>query len=255
MVLLLKMALPMVLVAIISLVSRWCGPTIGGLLMGLPWMTGPLLIFLALDKGDQFAADACAGIELGIVCVAAFMLAYGAVSTFARWPASVALGAVAFAGTAAAIKDVALTLPEAAAAAGAVLLATYLLLPRPQGAATTAMLPWWDIPARMLSTFALVAAILVSADFLGARLSGIVSTYPVVTTVICAFTHHQWGREAVRRILRGLALSLLVFAAFFLIVGLGLPVVGLAGSFAIATAAVLVIHGLLLAAMQRRSRA
>ena len=40
----------MTLVAIISLVSRWSGPTIGGLLMGLPWMTGPLLIFLALVR-------------------------------------------------------------------------------------------------------------------------------------------------------------------------------------------------------------
>ena len=255
MLLLLKVALPMTLVAIISLASRWFGPTIGGLLMGLPWMTGPLLIFLAIDKGEAFAADACAGIELGIVCVAAFMLAYGAVSTFVRWPASVAAGAAAFAASAVAIKDAALTLPQAAAAASVSLLVTYLLLPRPRDPTATAILPWWDIPARMLSTFALVAAILISADFLGPRLSGITSTYPVVTTVICAFTHHQWGRDAVRRILRALALSLLAFMVFFLIVGLSMPAVGLAASFTIATAVVLFIHGLFLALMRFSARA
>jgi hypothetical protein len=255
MLLLLKVALPMALVAIISLASRWFGPTIGGLLMGLPWMTGPLLIFLALDKGEAFAADACAGIELGIICVAVFMLTYGAVSTLARWPMSVIAGGAAFAGSALAIKDAALTLPQAAAAAAASLLLTYLLLPRPHGPPATATLPWWDIPARMLSTFALVAAILISADFLGPRLSGIISTYPVVTTVICAFTHHQWGRDAVRRILRALALSLLAFIAFFLIVGLSMPAVGLAASFAIATAVVLFTQGLFLALMQGSARA
>src|SRR5262245_55556068 len=236
----------MTLVAIISLVSRWSGPTVGGLLMGLPWMTGPLLIFLALDKGEAFAADACAGIELGIVCVAAFMLAYGFVSTFARWPASVAAGGVAFAGSALAIKDVALTLPEAAAVASATLLVTYLLLPRPRGPTMTSLLPWWDIPARMLSTCALVTAILVSADFLGARLSGIVSTYPVVTTVICAFTHQQWGRDAVRRILRGLTLSLLVFVVFFLSLGTSLPTLGLLPSFVLAAVLVLILDAGLL---------
>src|SRR5436190_1911475 len=74
---LLKIAVPPFLVAAMSLAARWWGPTIGGLLLGMPWMTGPVLFFLALDKGEDFAVGACAGIELGVVCVAAFMVAYG----------------------------------------------------------------------------------------------------------------------------------------------------------------------------------
>ena len=58
MLLLLKLALPPVLVAVISLVARRVGPTIGGMLVGLPWMTGPVLYFLALDKGIDFAVAA-----------------------------------------------------------------------------------------------------------------------------------------------------------------------------------------------------
>jgi hypothetical protein len=251
--LLLKIALPLILVALMSLVARWWGPTIGGLLMGLPWMTGPVLFFLALDKGVPFAVEACAGIEIGVICVAAFMLAYGAVSTFARWPASVAAGAAAFGAGALGMKDVALTLPVAAAAASAGLVLTYLVLPRPRMAEATAALPWWDIPARMFSTFVLVGAILLAADLLGRRLSGIVSTYPTMVTVISAFTHHQWGRDAVRRILRGLTLSLLVFVVFFLVVGTSMPTLGLAMSFTIAAVLVLAIHAVLLVLIRRRS--
>jgi hypothetical protein len=249
---LLKIALPPFLVAAMSLAARWWGPTVGGLLLGLPWMTGPVLFFLALDKGAEFAVGACTGIELGVVCIAAFMLAYGAVSIFARWPASLAAAAAAFGGSAWAIQDVALTLPAAAGAAVASLAVAYLLLPHPRGPAASAALPWWDIPARMLTAFALVAIIMLSADTLGPRLSGIVSTYPGMVTVIGAFTHHQWGRDAVRRMLRGLTLSMLVFVTFFLIVGIALPTVGLVPSFGLAAALVLAIDAVLLVSMRRR---
>ena len=77
---LLKIALPPILVAVMSLAARRWGPTFGGLVMGLPWMTGPVLFFLGLDKGEEFAVAACAGIELGVLCICAFMLAYAAMS-------------------------------------------------------------------------------------------------------------------------------------------------------------------------------
>ena len=92
-------------------------------------------------------------------------------------------------------------------------------------------------------------------DVLGARLSGIVSTYPAMVTVIGTFTHRQWGLDAVRHMLRGLTLSLLVFVAFFLAVGTSLPAVGLVASFVVAAALVLVIDAALLVLMRRRQRA
>ena len=63
MILLLKIAVPPLLVAIASLAARWWGPTVGGMLVGMPWMTGPVLFFLALDKGTDFAVGACTGIR------------------------------------------------------------------------------------------------------------------------------------------------------------------------------------------------
>jgi hypothetical protein len=251
MLLLLKLALPPVLVAVVSLVARKGGPMLAGMLVGLPWMTGPVLYFLALDKGTDFAVEACIGIELGVVCVAIFILAYAAASSFMRWPVCVAVGAIAFAAGAWALRGSALDLPSAAAIAVVSLAVTYLLLPRPCAPSAMVALPWWDIPARMLSAFTLVTVILFTADLLGPQLSGIVSTYPSMVTVVSAFTHHQWGLDAVRRVLRGMTLSLLVFVGFFLVVGLSLPGNGLAPSFVLASVLGLAAQGIALVAARR----
>ena len=247
MLLLLKVAMPPILVGGISLAARWWGPTVGALLMGLPWLTGPVLFFLAMEKGTAFGVDACTGIELGVVCICAFMLAYGAATAFAPWPVCLAAAAAAFAATAWATQGVEIALHSAAAVAAAGLGVTYLLLPRPATAAFPAALPWWDIPARMLATLVLVGGISLGADALGPQLSGIVSTYPAIVTVIGSFTHHRWGRDAVRHMLRGLALSLLAFVAFFLTVGATLAEVGVTASFVLGTAAALPVSAALLA--------
>jgi hypothetical protein len=126
------------------------------------------------------------------------------------------------------------------------LVAVYLLLPPPASSVPLTVLPWWDIPVRMLATLALVTAIVLSADLLGPQLSGIIATFPVIVTVVGAFTHHQSGPDAVRRMLRSLTLSLLAFVAFFFVVGATMPAVGLAVSFLLATAAALPVSAALL---------
>ena len=60
------------------------------------------------------------------------------------------------------------------------------------------------------------------------------------------------GADAVRHMLRGLTLSLLVFVVFFLMVGITLPTLGLVASFVFAAALVLAIDGVLLVLMRRR---
>ena len=246
---LLKIAITPLLVAGVSIAARWWGPTVGGILMGLPWFTGPTLFVLIQDKGIDFGAGACVGIELGAACVAAFILAYGLISIAARWPLCLAGGMAAFAAGAwvtrdpawlrAAAGDGAGPLWVAAAFAVLALVTTYLLLPRPTTTPALQALPWWDIPMRMATTGALVTVILLTADVMGPQLSGIMSTYPVIVTVVGTFTHHRWGREAVWHMLRGITASLVGFVAFFLIVGLALSGLGLIASYALAAAVAL----------------
>ena len=238
---LLKISLPPVLVAGMSLAARRFGPTIGGLLVGLPWMTGPVLLFLALDKGEAFALQACVGIELAVLGMGAFLLGYGAMTSVARWPACLAVAAAAYGIVGLLSPLLEIELPGAAILAAATLIGTYVLLPRPQAAPRGGTLPRWDIPARMASTLVLVAIIMLSADAIGGRRSGIIASYPVIVTVIGSFTYHQWGRDAVLRILRGATLSLLGFVGFFLAVGLAMPVIGLVPAFLAGVATTLTI--------------
>ena len=131
-----KAAIPPFLAALASLVARRWGPTVGGLFMGLPWMTGPILLFLGLDKGGQFAVDACTGIQLGVLCISAYVFAYAALTSAASWPVCLAAGTAAFAGGTAILQHVSMPLLPATALAAAGLLGTYRLLPRPRSAPT-----------------------------------------------------------------------------------------------------------------------
>ncbi len=232
-----KVAVPPVLVALMSLIARRWGATVGGLIMGLPWMTGPVLLFLALDKGPDFGVRAAIGVELGVICIVAFILGYGLVARLAPWFVALPAAALSFSGAALAMQARDFTLPQAFLAGIAALLAAYAILPKPRGIPIAARLPWWDIPARMAVTFALVAAILYSADQLGAQLSGIVSSFPVILTVVGAFTHHQNGYEGVLRVLKGISLSLIGFCLFFAVVGTALPAFGPIAAFSLAAAA------------------
>lgn len=231
--LLLRIAVPPVLVALMSLAARKWGPTIGGLIMGLPWMTGPVLFFLAYDKGPEFAVAACTGIELAVVGIAGYVLAFGFLARHAPWPVCLVGSVTTYFLIGRFAQELTINLWQATLLGVAALIATYLLLPKPRTATFPGRLPWWDIPARMLATFCLVAIIMTTADRLGPRVSGIVSSYPVILTVIGSFTLSQWGPDAVLRVLRGMTLSLMAFSGFFLVVGYALPTLGLVPSFAL----------------------
>jgi hypothetical protein len=175
------------------------------------------------------------------------------VSLVAAWPLCLAAATIAFWAVGGIVHSEAIPLAPAAAAALASIVATYYLLPWPRAPAVPAPLPRWDIPARMLTTLLLVAVIMSSADRFGPQLSGLVSTYPVVLIVVGCFTHHQWGVDAVWRVQRGLTVSLTNFIAFFLVVGLTLPAVGVVPAFVLAAATALTTSSLLIAFTRRRA--
>ena len=101
-------------------------------------------------------------------------------------------------------------------------------------------LPWWDIPVRMLATAALIVIITLSVDFLGPELSGVASTYPVILTVIGTFTHARWGAGPVVALMRGVALSLQSFVAFFTVLGATVESLGLITSFIVSSVVALI---------------
>jgi hypothetical protein len=202
---LLKIAMTPLLVAAMTLAARWWGPTVGGIVMGLPAFSGPVLFILILDQGIEFGIAACIGILIAVTCVSGFMLAYGLVAAVAGWPLSLAAGVAVFFAGAAAMSDPAVlarllpaALPPlwAAAILGAASLGLLLaLLPRPRGDVPPQAPPWWDIPARMAAAAVLVLVVVTGADAFGPQLAGIIGTYPIILTVTGTFTHYSQGRD------------------------------------------------------------
>ena len=254
MLLLLKLTITPLLVALMSLAAQRWGPTVGGLIMGLPWMTGPILFFLGWEHGDAYVARAAAGVLVGAIAIGAHLTAYVYAARRTAWPVSLGLAFLAFAATGYAISGLDLSLWAAAGGAAASLTIAFLAMPRVSDPGILRFVPWWDIPMRMIATAALVGIITLLAGVLGPERIGIVSTYPVILSVIGAFTHAQWGWPATVQLARGVSLSLLSFVVFFLILGLFAERVGLTWSFALASGAALGISTVMVLSNAIRNR-
>ena len=65
-ILLLKLILTPLLIGSVSLAGRRWGPTVGGLLVALPLTSGPILFFLALERGAPFTVNTALGTLEGL---------------------------------------------------------------------------------------------------------------------------------------------------------------------------------------------
>jgi hypothetical protein len=259
----LKIIVAPLLVGAMSVIARRFGPRVAGVLMGVPWMTGPVLFFLSLDKGVIWGAAAATGVLYGVTGIAGYILGFAWLARIAPWPVALLAGTMLFAAGSLGAREVmmllgpgsGLELAGAAVLGFTSLLAAYRLSPRPGELSALRPLPWWDIPMRVLVTAGLVTIIMLSTEVLGTALSGIVSTFPVIATVVASFTHHRWGAEVVIVLLRGLAISLLSFVGFFTVIGVGLTQIGLVPSFALATLVSIAgsLIGMAMLSQQRRS--
>ena len=253
--LLLKLMVVPVLVALMSLAARRFGPMIGGLLIGLPWMTGPIIFFLGQERGAHDTVSLAIGAMLATVSISAYALTFGWVGMHARWPLSLTAGAVAYTAVGSALTGLVLAPTPAALIGSGCLLATSVLIPAPKQPRPLQALPWWDIPVRMLASAVMVTAIALVSDRLGATASGIAASFPVLLTVIGTFTFHQWGSDALLALLRGITRSLLSFVMFFWVVATFVEPLGLVTSYAAAAITALCVSGALIVVTRRADAA
>lgn len=109
-ILIFKLVVTPLLIGGISLLGRRWGPTVGGLLVGLPLTSGPVALFLALDHGARFAASSSLGILAGGLSGGLFCLSYSWLAFRLRWPATLLLSWGAFFASTAALRGVSLAL-------------------------------------------------------------------------------------------------------------------------------------------------
>lgn len=216
--LLAEILLAPVLVGCSSAGSRRWGARAGGLISAFPAVVGPVLLIIAQERGDAFAARAANGTMLGLASLAAFAVTYGWAASRARWRLSLGLawasaGLVAtvlgwLAGglgfpTGLCIAIVSLTLAYAAMPPNASGMQQRRGLARVQSAA-----------AGMVLTAVLVAVLAAMTVLVGPMIGGMLAALPVLASVLAVFTHEHEGSQAVVELLRGMLAGMAGFVGF-----------------------------------------
>lgn len=238
------------LVAAASLAGRRWGHSVSGWLVGIPFTSGPITLFLLLDHGAGFAANAALGSLVGVLATAAFAVEFSAIAKRGgRIVLSFVAGLLAFGLIGAAAQDIAIAPLPLYAICAVVLIVAIRLVPDP-GPTATVPLPRWDLPARMILATILVLAITTAASALGPRLSGLLATIPLYASILAGFGFQLVGPAAAIRVWRGLLFGLFGFGAFYLVLATSLEPLGLA-AFGFAITAALVMQALTLRVLRR----
>lgn len=234
---------PLTLLAL-GIVERLHGPRVAGWLTGFPVMALPLLVFITLEHGPAFGSAAALGSWFGAVPWLAFTATYAYLARGHGWPWATLVSFMVWG--AISVMVVALSnasrwfelLPLLAFAAA------LRLYPRGPASDEEREHVWWGLPARMIAGAVLTVAITEFAAHLGARWSGIFSTFPLLGSVIAISNHIQYGRHAVQEAVAGMTMGLASVGVFCFAVYELLGSMGNAMAFGLALAASSTAHAL-----------
>lgn len=243
-VLALKIALVPSLIGAVTLAGRRWGPGVSGWLSAFPVVSAPILFFLALDQGPEFAAQASAATLSAVMAMLVFGVSYAWSARRHAWLASTL---IAFTSYFAAVLALHAWAPSLYMSGLCVLLAL-VIAPRayPQAPADTSApttRPRHEIWWRMLAGALLVVLVTHFSSRLGARLSGLFAMFPVIASVLTIFSHVHAGAAFTIRQLRSMVLGYYAFACFCLALALALPHMGVGYAFAASLAAALAVQG------------
>lgn len=249
--LLFKILLAPVLIALISLAGRKWGPGIAGWLLGIPFNGGPILLFMALEQGPQFASRAALGSLIGVLAWSAFALAYAHACLRLQWWASTLLGWLVYFLVATLLLHVALGVIAAFVVVCIVLALILHAFPKVGPPRSPTSYHWYDLWLRMATASFMVVTLTGLAALLGPMASGVLSTFPAYTTILAVFSHHHEAAAAVHT-LKGVVIGLYTFATFFLVLSPALVHFPLAGAFVLAITAGVLVQGASLVYVRRR---
>ena len=247
----LKLFLAPVLILLATLAGRRWGPTVGGWLAGLPMTSGPSSFILALEQGSEFAARAALGTLLGLISLAVFSLAYGALARRTGWPACLAAALGAFGASTLLFRDAAPPLGLAFTLVCAVLGTVGAVMAGAEPLRPPRRLLPGDLVIRMALAALLVLLLTSVAAALGPALAGNLSPFPVFGALLAVFAHRDQGGAAAVQLLRGMVLGSFGFATFMLMVSGLLDRMAVAPTYALASLGALGVHGLTLAVIRR----
>ena len=235
-----KIAITPTLMWAVSAASRRWGSLVGGLLSGLPLTSAPISIYLAVEQGERFAADAAIGSVEGLGAVTLCYLAYavcaprmGPAGALSAALAAFVLGGLVLHGL---IRPglwlaTAIDLP-----AMAFVVALCSRTAGPNAPPRRPRPPRWDMPARLAAATALVLLVSGLAPYLGSGLSGLLAPIPIISWPLIAFARFQDGVRPSLEVVRGSAQGAFGVLAFYVCIHLLLGRTDMVTAYAISIA-------------------
>lgn len=243
MLLVLKLALVPAFLAALTMAARMWGPSVAGWLAGLPVVSGPIVLLLALERGPAFAAQASAASIAAIAASEAFNFAYAWTCRCGAWPIALAVGMAGWVGAALLLTTLPGGLAWAVAAACLAVLVSQSGLPRVAGRVPATRVGLGDLAVRMLAGALLTVAVTTLSASMGATWSGLLSVFPLLGIVLAVSAQRAHGADFVALLVRGMVIGRASFAAFFVVTATLLPHYGVWQSFACAAVVSVAVHG------------
>jgi hypothetical protein len=235
-----KLLLVPLLLAAVTWANGKLGPRIAGTIAALPIVAGPAALAIALEQGTAFGARAAIGTLAGEFSLGMFCVVYTRLCRSRSWWLSLVSGWLGFGASALLFATFE---PGFAASLGLALLTPLVIVwlaPEPLLPSRPRRVPATEVSLRMLMGAAMVMTITSAAHLLGTTWSGLLTIFPIVTSVLAASSQRSAGADQTLHLLRGLGLGLFSLTAFFAVLAIGLPHWGMFWAFAAAIGAALV---------------
>lgn len=202
----------------VTKISRKWGNEIGGMIASLPWIAGPILIFITLEQGISFAKDTVKGVMLGMISWLVFCFIYMKAGERFSPVVSLILSYLGYM-----VTGYLLTFPftylNIHSWFGIVMVLVAVAVIQFPSVNTqklnhTSRTLKYDIVLRIVTASGFVALITYFASRLGPTWSGILTPFPIMTAVLAFFTHLSQGIDNAKLILRGMLAGIIGFNLF-----------------------------------------
>lgn len=219
----------------------------GGVLVCLPVVAGPILLIVDLQYGAAFAANTASAATLGVIPLGLFSVVVAGLSHRHGLVVTVLGGWLAVL-----VADTVLTQVHVPAwlalalALAALHGAGFVLRRETSSEPARTCPPRWDLRARAVITVVLVLVLTGLAGALGPTVTGVLSSFPVAQSVVCGFALIAGGNPAVVALLRGIVPGLDGLALFLFVAAITLNRLNPAAAFSLALLAAAVVAAVLL---------
>ncbi len=211
--LLLKLFLAPLFVGLVSVIQKRWGDRIGGRLIGLPLTTGPFIFIIYFQEGGSFAARAAHGVLVGQVALIIFAWVYAFAALRTTWASALAFGTLACIASGSLLTLRQIPLMPLLMVLGLIWFFAKKYWPHYDDQPHSNEPPSWELPVRLIVTVLIILSLTGFANFLGPRAAGVLSTYPVITSVLGAFNQRRFGPNATVATLHGMLQTLPITTA------------------------------------------